>query len=57
MENCESYDEEEEESNETDNSTDNESLANSTTRRRRLAKTVIEPELPYARGNYGNALC
>ena len=56
MENCESYDEEEE-SNETDNSTDNESLANSTTRRRRLAKTVIEPELPYARGNYGNALC
>ena len=51
MENCESYDEE------TDNSTNNENQANSTTRRRRLAKTVIEPELPYVRGNYGNALC
>ena len=56
MENCESYDEEEEEStNETNSSED----SNSTTRiiRRRLGKAEIVPELPYARGDYGNALC
>ena len=60
MENCESYDEGDEETNESDsNDTDNNSSENNvtTSKRRRLAKTEIVPALPYARGDYGNALC